>query len=136
MSDEYRQYWDVVIYRAEPLAGRSGEVLELTRLEMARIDAGRRRAMHWIGPDGAGRVYRGVLSDLGFAIPRQMPEHGPRRFLSDLALGYASGFPGWHVLVYSFRSAFMPRAEARRVARVSEEVRSESRPEPIDWSPR
>lgn len=69
--------------------------------------------MQWRKADGTTGEYVGPLVELGKGIPRNLPPHGIRRAIFDLAFGYISGFPIWDVLVFSARSLFPQRPPCR-----------------------
>lgn len=79
--------------------------------------------MQWRRSNGETGQYSGRLVDLGYGIPRELPDHGIRRALFDLAFGWVSGFPFWDVLVFSARSLFPQRVQGALVTVEPSEMR-------------
>lgn len=119
MSEEsrarYWEHWGASVGTLR-LDDSNNTEIRVTALEYARILDGRKERLHWVGPRGERFQYSGKLNDLGFAIPCP-DERGFRRFLRVFAHGYSSGFPLWHVVVFSYRDAFMPKTNRRRIER-------------------
>lgn len=62
--------------------------------------------LQWMKANGEIGEYKGPTIALGKGIPRKMGEHGFRRAMFDLALGYASGFPVRDIIPFVMRSLF------------------------------
>lgn len=77
--------------------------------------------MQWRKAGGETGHYNGPLFNLGHGIPRQLPEHGPRRAIFDLAFGYVSGFPVRDIIPFSIRSLFPQQPQPAQMQEVAED---------------
>jgi hypothetical protein len=81
-----------------------GEISVTRRYVDFLFDHAEESDMQWRRADGSTGEYFGPLFELGQGIPRNLPDHGFRRALFDLALGYVSGFPVRDIIPFAFRS--------------------------------